>query len=92
VAAASIVAKVHRDAIMKRYHRRHPQYGFATNVGYGTRQHWNALIEHGPSPVHRLSFFGVVGFPDEDGVIRPHMARDLEEAPSPQIDLAEEYV
>jgi ribonuclease HII len=92
VAAASIVAKVHRDAIMKRYHRKHPQYGFATNVGYGTRQHWNALIAHGPSPVHRLSFFGVVGFPDEHGVVKPHKARDFNEVPTPPIELEEEYV
>ena len=92
VAAASIVAKVHRDAIMRRYHRRHPQYGFATNVGYGTRQHWQALIAHGPSPVHRLSFFGVVGFPDEEGVVKPHKARDLPEAPGPPNDREEECV
>jgi ribonuclease HII len=92
VAAASIVAKVHRDAIMRRYHRRHPKYGFATNVGYGTRQHWHALIANGPSPVHRLSFFGVVGFPDEDGVVKPHAARDLEEPPSPSTDVQEECV
>ena len=77
VAAASIIAKVTRDAAMRRYHRKHPQYGFASNVGYGTRHHWRALQRYGPSPVHRLSFFGVVGFPDEDGVIRPHEARDL---------------
>lgn len=77
VAAASILAKVERDAMMRRYHRRYPRYGFATNVGYGTRQHWAAIKRHGPSPIHRMSFFGVVGFPDEDGVIRPHVARDL---------------
>jgi hypothetical protein len=63
---------------MRRYHKKHPQYGFASNVGYGTRHHWRALQRYGPSPVHRLSFLGVVGFPDEDGVIRPHVARDLE--------------
>ena len=79
VAAASIVAKVHRDAIMRRYHKRYRQYGFATNVGYGTRHHWNALKRFGPSAIHRRSFFGVVGFPDEDGVLRPHLARDLSE-------------
>lgn len=79
VAAASILAKVERDAAMRRYHKRFPDYGFATNVGYGTRHHWNALKELGPSPIHRLSFFGVVGFPGEDGVIRPHVARDLED-------------
>jgi ribonuclease HII len=59
VAAASIVAKVTRDRIMDRYHRRFPQYGFDTNRGYGTAFHWRALEEHGPSPIHRLSFKGV---------------------------------
>lgn len=80
VAAASIVAKVHRDAVMARYHKRYSRYGFASNSGYGTRHHWNALQRYGPSPIHRRSFFGVTGFPDEDGVIQPHLARDLEEA------------
>lgn len=79
VAAASIVAKVYRDRAMRRYHRRYRQYGFATNVGYGTSEHWAALQRFGPCDIHRRSFFGVVGFPDEDGVIRPHPARDLTE-------------
>jgi ribonuclease HII len=78
VAAASIVAKVERDAAMRRYHRKHPEYGFATNVGYGTRQHWDALIRFGPSPIHRRSFYGVEGF-EEDGVFRPHKARNCED-------------
>lgn len=77
VAAASIVAKVHRDRIMRRYHRRYPLYGFDTNVGYATAEHWAALEKHGPSEIHRRSFFGVEGFPDERGVIVPHGARDL---------------
>jgi ribonuclease HII len=85
VAAASIVAKVHRDAAMRRYHRKHPEYGFSSNVGYGTAEHWAALKVHGPSPIHRLSFYGVTGFPDdvapdpspENGVATPPMARDL---------------
>ena len=77
VAAASIIAKVERDAAMRRYSKRFPGYGFGTNVGYGTRFHWNALKEHGPCAIHRKSFFGVVGFPDEDGVIRPHQARQF---------------
>jgi len=81
VAAASIVAKVHRDRIMRRYHKRYPHYGFDTNVGYATSGHWAALKRHGPSVIHRKSFFGVVGFPDEHGVIRPHMARNLEGRP-----------
>ena len=64
VAAASIVAKVYRDRSMRRYHRRYPDYGFATNVGYGTREHWDALIRLGPSDIHRRSFYGVTGFPE----------------------------
>jgi ribonuclease HII len=89
VAAASIVAKVHRDAIMRRYHRKHPDYGFTSNKGYGTRYHWNALMRLGPSSVHRLSFFGVLGFPDENGVLRPHGARESSEGrvePPPTAD------
>jgi ribonuclease HII len=62
VAAASIIAKVHRDRVMRRYHPRYPGYGFATNVGYGTRQHWRALDRLGPSAIHRRSFYGVTGF------------------------------
>ncbi|HET7483508.1 MAG TPA: ribonuclease HII [Actinomycetota bacterium] len=80
VAAASIIAKVARDATMRRYHRKYPQYGFATNVGYKSRQHWEALMRFGPTPIHRRSFYGVVGFLDEDGVLRPHQARDLDPA------------
>jgi ribonuclease HII len=72
VAAASIIAKVTRDRSMRRCHRRHPEYGFITNVGYGTRDHWAALKRYGPSPVHRRSFFGVLGFPGEDGALVPH--------------------
>jgi ribonuclease HII len=93
VAAASIVAKVARDAAMRRYHRRFPQYGFATNVGYKSRQHWDALIRYGPSPIHRRSFYGVTGFTDEDGVFVPHAARDLEESGGRRDpDMAEETV
>ena len=59
VAAASVVAKVERDRIMRRLDRRHPGYGFAENKGYGTHEHWEAIRTSGPSPVHRLSFSGV---------------------------------
>jgi ribonuclease HII len=59
IAAASIVAKVTRDRIMRRLHRRYPVFGFAQNKGYGTPEHWAALDRVGPSPVHRLSFAGV---------------------------------
>jgi ribonuclease HII len=86
VAAASILAKVERDRAMRRYHRRHPEYGFATNVGYGTRQHWRALQQHGPCPIHRRSFYGVEGFVDADGVFRPHLARDWDEEATDEFD------
>jgi ribonuclease HII len=59
VAAASIVAKVTRDRIMVRLDRRYPVFGFWHNKGYGTPEHWAALDEHGPTPIHRLSFAGV---------------------------------
>jgi ribonuclease HII len=65
IAAASIVAKVTRDRIMRSMHRRYPDYRFAENKGYGTREHWEALDRLGPTPIHRLSFAGVgqVSFP-----------------------------
>lgn len=59
VAAASIVAKVTRDRIMRDLHRRFPAFGFDANKGYGTPEHWVALERYGPTSVHRLSFAGV---------------------------------
>jgi len=56
IAAASIVAKVHRDAWMERLGERHPAYGFERHMGYGTAEHVAALERHGPCPVHRRSF------------------------------------
>lgn len=56
IAAASIVAKVTRDRIMDGLDREYPLYGFARHKGYGTRTHMKALLENGPSPVHRRSF------------------------------------
>ncbi len=56
IAAASIVAKVHRDAIMLRLDARYPAYGFARNMGYPTPQHMEALERVGASAVHRRSF------------------------------------
>lgn len=56
IAAASIVAKVHRDALMEEYDSVFPQYGFKNHKGYGTRAHWRALRRHGPSPIHRQSY------------------------------------
>ncbi len=56
IAAASIVAKVHRDALMRDLDRLYPGYGFARHMGYSTRAHFAAIREHGPSPIHRRSF------------------------------------
>jgi len=59
IAAASILAKVARDQLMDEYHERFPDYNFARNKGYPTKEHRQALNEHGPCPIHRLSFRGV---------------------------------
>lgn len=56
VACASILAKVTRDRLMKKLSGRYPQYGWETNVGYGTPEHRAALLEHGPTPHHRMTF------------------------------------
>lgn len=56
IACASIIAKVTRDRIMERYDRIYPHYGFARHKGYGTRQHKEALVKYGPSPIHRFTF------------------------------------
>lgn len=56
IAAASIIAKVTRDDLMKTYARDYPHYEFETNMGYGTKNHLQALEVHGPSPIHRKSF------------------------------------
>lgn len=56
IAAASILAKQHRDALMARLHEEHPQFGWDRNVGYPTIEHRRALVEHGPTPWHRTSF------------------------------------
>jgi ribonuclease HII len=60
IAAASIVAKCHRDALMRTLDAAYPAYGFARHMGYATRAHLAALRTYGPSPVHRRSFAPVV--------------------------------
>nr|MBF0221341.1 ribonuclease HII [Desulfobulbaceae bacterium] len=62
IAAASIVAKVTRDALMTAYHRQYPHYNFLKNKGYPTAEHRKALEVHGPCPIHRKSFAGVKEF------------------------------
>ena len=56
IGAASIVAKVTRDRLMEEYDRMFPQYGFASNKGYGSAEHIAAIKEYGPTPIHRRSF------------------------------------
>jgi len=59
IGAASVLAKVSRDRTMAQFHEIYPQYGFARHKGYGTREHLDAIAEHGPCPIHRRSFAGV---------------------------------
>ncbi|MBR2045271.1 MAG: ribonuclease HII [Agathobacter sp.] len=56
IGAASIIAKVTRDRLMEEYDRMFPQYGFASNKGYGSAEHIAAIKEYGPTPIHRKSF------------------------------------
>ncbi len=56
IAAASVVAKVLRDRYMVELHAHHPEYAFASNKGYGTHVHIEALLRYGPCPYHRRSF------------------------------------
>ena len=56
IAAASILAKVYRDKLMKEIENEYPQYGFAQHKGYGTKQHYESLLKYGITPIHRKSF------------------------------------
>jgi ribonuclease HII len=64
IAAASILAKVHRDHLCVELDREYPEYQIAKHKGYGTKVHMDALREHGPSPIHRKQF---IRFLDKDG-------------------------
>ncbi len=59
IAAASVLAKVYRDALMTEYHAEFPHYGFDGHKGYGATIHLAALREYGPCPIHRRTFHGV---------------------------------
>ncbi len=60
IAAASIVAKVYRDNLMKEYDKMYPNYGFLENAGYGTKKHIQGLKENGICPIHRKSFLNKI--------------------------------
>lgn len=85
IAAASIVAKVARDAVMAGYHPAYPEYGFDQNRGYATPEHRRALDEHGPCPIHRRLFAPVRAALEARGIIVP-LRPGL--APEPALALA----
>lgn len=80
VSAASIVAKVARDAYMTQMDIALPGYGFAGHVGYGTASHQQALNDIGPSPIHRMSFAPLKQAAAEDVVIRDATTGEVAEA------------
>jgi ribonuclease HII len=59
IAAASILAKTHRDSLMCQYAKQYPDYGFEKHKGYGTKEHLATLMRLGPCPIHRKSFYPV---------------------------------
>lgn len=69
IAAASVIAKVYRDELMKSYEAQYPQYGFARHKGYGCSSHFEAIREHGPCPLHRKTFRGVVPPDSKNGTL-----------------------
>ncbi len=75
IAAASIIAKVHRDQLMCAYEKQFPEYRFALHKGYGTAQHQQELKTHGPSALHRKSFRPVYEIMGENVILSK--AKDL---------------
>jgi ribonuclease HII len=81
ISAASIVAKVHRDALMRRFHEDAPHYNWASNKGYGAPVHRAAIIEHGPHPQHRNVFI--------DNLMQLEMALEISGTPVAAVEMAE---
>lgn len=77
IAAASVIAKVHRDGLMIALDQEHPQYGLAAHKGYGTPIHRRAIMEHGPTPLHRFSFAPVSSFHALRLVMRPRLQASI---------------
>lgn len=71
VSAASVIAKVTRDRVMRELHERLPGYGFDEHKGYSTPAHGAALREHGPTPEHRWSYANVASAAEENGMRSP---------------------
>jgi ribonuclease HII len=76
IAAASVIAKVHRDALMRELDATHPGYGLASHKGYGTPEHRRALVERGPSVLHRRTFAPVRAV-DPDAVLEEQVLSDF---------------
>jgi ribonuclease HII len=84
IGAASIIAKVTRDRIMADFAREYPGYGWETNRGYGTKAHWSALRELGPTPLHRRSFprvLAAINGEMQPGLVFEEIARSESFAP-----------
>ena len=88
IAAASILAKVERDACMREWDRVFPQYGLKNHKGYSTGEHWKALEDHGPTALHRFSFWPVrehcphaiwTGYPQQAELFPPGLMPDEDE-------------
>ena len=62
ISAASIIAKVTRDRLMQKYHKKYPEYNFLKNKGYGTKAHFAVIEKNGPCKIHRKSFYPVNKF------------------------------
>ena len=75
IAAASVIAKVHRDGLMRELDRQHPEYGLAQHKGYATAEHRRALGIHGPTPLHRRSF-NAVALSDPDAFLEDSLPED----------------
>jgi ribonuclease HII len=76
IAAASVLAKVHRDGLMRELDLEHPMYGLASHKGYATPQHRRALVEHGPCVLHRRSF-APVWAADPDAALEEQLNGEL---------------
>ena len=76
IAAASVVAKVHRDGLMRELDLVHPAYGLAAHKGYGTPQHKRALAEHGPCELHRRTFAPVAATDSHEEIAEDYLLFD----------------
>ncbi|HZY61218.1 MAG TPA: ribonuclease HII [Edaphobacter sp.] len=85
IAAASVLAKVHRDALMRELDLVHPEYGLASHKGYGTPEHRRALKAHGPCALHRRTF-APVRASDSNAVVESQV---MDELPFDDFDLEE---